>query len=134
MVIISLSLPGDLLEKLDEYVSTRGYASRSEAIRNAIREALSEFELTKLERGRAVSVIAVLYSYERTDSDEKLAQIRRELDALITNDLHIHLGRKYCLELIIAEGEVSEIEKLIGRIRGMHGIISVKHSTLSIVE
>ena len=134
MTIICVSLTRELLEKLDEYVELQGYTSRSEAIRDAIRGLLTEFELSKYKKGKVVATIAILYNYERVDADEKLCRIRREFDALVTNDLHAHLGGKYCLELIIAEGEVNEIEKLIRRIRAIRGILSVKYSVLPVLS
>ena len=38
MYIITVKVPVELVEKLDEVVRKRGYGSRSEAVRQAIRE------------------------------------------------------------------------------------------------
>lgn len=42
MPIVSLTLPEELLERFDELVRSRGYYSRSEAFRDAIRSLISE--------------------------------------------------------------------------------------------
>ena len=57
MPIISVSLTSDLLRKLDNFMKERGYSSRSEAIRDAIRDSLSEYELSKFESGRVIATI-----------------------------------------------------------------------------
>ncbi len=44
MVIVSLHIPSQLAEKLDRVVRKGGYTSKSEAIREAIRLLLREYE------------------------------------------------------------------------------------------
>ena len=67
MVVISVSLTGELLRRLDGYVSEQGYSSRSEAIRDAIRDYLSDYELLKMRKGRIIATITVT----RKHTDEK---------------------------------------------------------------
>ena len=52
MPIVSISLTSKLLKKLDRFMKERGYSSRSEAIRDAIRDFLSEYELDRFRKGK----------------------------------------------------------------------------------
>ena len=70
--IVSISLTSNLLKKLDEFMQERGYSSRSEAIRDAIRDLLSGFELSRFETGKVTATITVISEHERHDVDERL--------------------------------------------------------------
>jgi metal-responsive CopG/Arc/MetJ family transcriptional regulator len=47
MAVVSVTIPNELLRKFDEFMKTRGYYSRSEAFRDAIRSLMAEAELAK---------------------------------------------------------------------------------------
>ncbi|MFQ5712046.1 MAG: nickel-responsive transcriptional regulator NikR [Candidatus Geothermarchaeales archaeon] len=134
MPVISVSLSGDLLEKLDGLVKEKGYSSRSEAIRDAVRESLSEYELRTFERGRVSATITAVCDYERRDVDERLTRLRHEHDDIVTSNLHIHIGEEYCLEIFISEGKYEQVLDFIGRIRAMRGIQQVKYTVMPIAE
>lgn len=132
MPVISVSLTRELLRKLDEFIREKGYSSRSEAIRDAVRDALSEYELSRFERGRVVATITVISEHERHDVDERLMRLRHEYDEIVSSNMHIHLGKRYCLEIFITEGDAKEILNFIGRVRAMRGIQQVKYTLVPI--
>ena len=78
------------------FMQERGYSSRSEAIRDAIRDLLSEFELSRFETGKVTATITVISEHERHDVDEKLMRLRHEHDETVSSNMHIHLGKRYC--------------------------------------
>ena len=96
MPIVSISLTSDLLRKLNTFMQQRGYSSRSEAIRDAIRDLLSEFELSRFETGKVTATITVISELERHDVDERLTRLRHEHDEIVSSNMHIHLGERYC--------------------------------------
>ncbi|MFQ5836840.1 MAG: CopG family ribbon-helix-helix protein, partial [Candidatus Bathyarchaeia archaeon] len=96
MPIISISLSSELLKKLDDFLQKKGYSSRSEAIRDAVRDSLSEYELRRLEKGSVTATITVISELERHDVDERLTRLRHEHDDIVSGNLHIHLGKAYC--------------------------------------
>jgi CopG family nickel-responsive transcriptional regulator len=134
MPVISISLTSDLLSKLDRFVRERGYSSRSEAIRDSVRDALSEYVLSRLDRGKVAATITVISEHERHDVDEKLMRLRHEHNEMVSGNMHIHLGETYCLEIFITEGEAEKILDFIARIRSMRGIQQVKYSMMPLLE
>lgn len=134
MPVVSISLTRNLLRKLDEFVRKRGYSSRSEAIRDAVRDALSENELSLFERGKVTATITVISMRERHGVDERLTRLRHQYDDIVSGNLHIHLGKDYCLEVFITEGEAEDILDFIGRIRAMRGIQRVKYTMVPLAE
>jgi len=126
MVVVSITLPGDLLKKFDNFVRTKGYYSRSEAFRDAVRSLISEVEPLGTETESAVATIMVTSEYARKDVTVRLTRISCELDDIVIENLHRHIGDKHCLTIFIAEGTVQRIRNLVGRIRGVRGIQQVK--------
>ena len=126
MTVISITLPPDLLKKFEEFMQTKGYYSRSEAFRDAIRGLISESELARLQGGNVAATIMVTSEYARKDVDLKITELRHEFDDVVIENVHRHIGDKYCLEIFIAQGDNGRILNLINRIRGMHGIQQVK--------
>ena len=49
MTVVSVSMPEELLERIDEFSEDHGYTGRSEVIREASRNLLGEFEDQRLE-------------------------------------------------------------------------------------
>ena len=134
MPIVSISLTSQLLRKLDRFVKEKGYSSRSEAIRDAIRDILSEYEISKLDSERVTATITVISELERRDVNEKLTRLRHEHDKIISGNMHIHLGKIYCLEIFITEGETEKVLNFIGRIRAIRGIQQVKYTMVPLTS
>ncbi|MEM2105804.1 MAG: CopG family ribbon-helix-helix protein [Candidatus Bathyarchaeia archaeon] len=126
MTVISITLPPELLSKFDDFIKARGYYSRSEAFRDAIRSLITESELAKLETGNVAATVMTTCDYARKDVDLKMTEIRHEFDDVVIENVHRHIGEKYCLEIFIAQGNNDRILNLINRLRGMHGIQQVR--------
>ena len=132
MPIVSISLTSELLRKLDRFMKERGYSSRSEAIRDAIRDSLSEYELSRFEKGKVTATITVISEHERHNANERLMRLRHEYHEIISGNMHIHLGKTYCLEIFITEGDVKDVLDFISKIRAMRGIHQVKYTMVPI--
>ena len=126
MTVVSITLPGELLKRFDEFIKARGYYSRSEAFRDAVRNLIAEAELAKAETGTVATTIMITCEYARRDVDMRVTEMRHEFDDVVVENVHRHIGDRYCLEVLIAEGNAQRILDLIGRIRGMRGIQQVK--------
>jgi CopG family nickel-responsive transcriptional regulator len=126
MTVVSVTIPNELLRKFDEFMKMRGYYSRSEAFRDAIRSLMTETELAKMETGNVAATIMITCDYARKDVDLKMTELRHEFDDVVIENVHRHIREKYCLEIFIVEGNSNRILDLIGRIRGMRGIQQVK--------
>ncbi len=132
MTVISITLPKELLTKFDDFMKTRGYYSRSEAFRDAIRNLIVESDIAKTETGEVAATIMITCDYARRDVDMRLTEVRHEFDDVVVENVHRHIDDKYCLEIFIAQGKNERILDLIGRVRGMRGIQQVKAMLMSL--
>lgn len=126
MTVVSITLPPELLKQFDEFMQTRGYFSRSEAFRDALRNLISEAEIAKLSTGNVAATIMTTCDYARKDVDLKISELRHEFDDVVIENIHRHINGKYCVEIFVTEGSNDRILNLINRLRGMHGIQQVR--------
>lgn len=134
MTVISISLTPELLTKLDKYVEKSGYSSRSEAIRIAVREALSQFTLQRLERGQVVATVTVISDRERHELNSSLMDLRHEFDESIFGNMHLHVGKGYCVEIFIIREETERVLDFVSRVRAIRGIREVKYAMTPVEE
>jgi CopG family nickel-responsive transcriptional regulator len=132
VTVISITLPIELLRKFDDFTKARGYYSRSEAFRDAVRNLISEADVAKLETGSVAATIMITSDYARRDVDLRMTEVRHEFDDVVVENVHRHIDDKYCLEIFIAQGKNERMLDLIGRVRGMRGIQQVKAMFMSL--
>jgi CopG family nickel-responsive transcriptional regulator len=131
MSITSISLTSNLLHKLDEIRDEKGYSSRSEVIRDAIRTYLSEYEISKLEIGNLTATVTAIYlKKDPHHLDDILLHLRHEYDDIVEGNLHIHIGQDSCAEIYVAQGDAERVSNFIGRIRAIRGMEQVKYSVV----
>jgi len=133
-VVISISLEQELLDKLERLMKRHGYSSRSEVFRDAIRRFVSELESAEIESGRVLSVITVVYESTEERIGKRLNVIRQRFKHLVSGDFHMHLDEGLCTEIIIAKGKGEEVAEFLTSIRGIRGMLSLRHVTLSLEE
>jgi CopG family nickel-responsive transcriptional regulator len=123
---IGVSLPTNLLERFDGIISKRGYSSRSEGIRDAIRNYIADYEWISEEAGEMVGVITIVYDHHRRGLENYLTDLQHESIKSIISSLHVHLDEANCLEIILIKGDVKGIRDITERIMGKDGVKHVK--------
>jgi len=122
----SFSLPPKLLQELDEVTKVMGFEERSRTIQMAIRNLITENELSTRRDALAVGTIIVLYNHEKRGIDEKLNDIGHDFIKSIISSLHVHLDKEQCLSIIVAKCEVGTMLKLEQELRRVAGITQLK--------
>lgn len=122
-----VSLENELLVKFDKLIEKIGYQSRSEAIRDLIREKLVEEEWKDEER-TTVGILNLVYSHERRELTETLIRIQHEYLDKIISSTHVHLDHHNCMEVIILRGKSNLLRKIADELLSTR---SVKHGKLT---
>ena len=126
MIRISMSLPNKLRADFDEVLKDRGYQSRSKGIRDALQDYILRYQWMNEMEGQRVGVVTVIYDHHFSGVMEKLADIQHDYRQEISASMHIHMTRKYCMEVIIVNGEVTHIRDLTERMMRLKGVEHVK--------
>ncbi|HWQ48796.1 MAG TPA: nickel-responsive transcriptional regulator NikR [Methanosarcina sp.] len=127
---IGISLPGELLDKFDKTLLKRGYSSRSEGIRDAIRTYNQHYEWMQQIKGKRAATISIVYDCSKKGVSSTLANIQHENMDLISSSVRFHIEPNSCFEVIILRGEGKKIIELTEKILSLKG---VKHSRLTTI-
>ncbi|MFZ5811265.1 MAG: nickel-responsive transcriptional regulator NikR [Thermodesulfobacteriota bacterium] len=123
-----VSLNSELLEKFDLLCQEKSYQTRSEAIRDLIRNVLVQKEWEQTDREIA-GVLSLVYDHHMSDLAQRLTEIQHEAHELILSSLHVHLDHHNCLEVLILRGPGEQIQKLSQKLISTKG---VKHGKLTL--
>jgi CopG family nickel-responsive transcriptional regulator len=129
---VGISLPENLLNKFDEIILQRGYSSRSEGVRDAIRSYIVNFEWMSDVHGERVGVITIVYSHSQRGLEDNLTEIQHEFGGIIQSSLHVHLDHDNCLEVVVLRGEGQDVRKAAERMMSLKGVKHVKLTTTSL--
>jgi len=128
----SITIPEELLEYLDSKVVNKGYSSRSEFIRDMIREKIIEDKWSGEEE--VIGVLTVIYDHHHRELTQKMIDIQHSRYINVMCTTHVHLDHHNCLETIIIRGKPSEIENISIKISGLKGVKFAKLTKTSKVE
>lgn len=126
LIRFGISLEDSLLERFDSLIDKKGYPSRSEAIRDLIRDALV-MEDWKADTSEAVGTITIVYNHEKRELSDLLTDLQHEHYNSIISAMHIHLDEHNCLEVIVVKGKTKDIKSIADRLIATKG---VKHGKL----
>ena len=118
---VGISLDSKLLSQFDKVIEKKGYTNRSEAIRDMIRQSLTDKQLAD-PKTTAIAAVFVVYDHHQADLAQKLIKLQHSHLLKAISSMHIHLGHHDCLEIIILKGKVSEITKLGDSIISLKGV------------
>jgi len=127
---IGVSLEPELLESFDEMIEKKGYATRSEAIRDLIRRALTE-ESWKHEGLYIVGTITLMYDHHVGNVQERLMEVQHSHRERITSTLHLHIDEERCLEVLLVNGEVKDVKALRDELISVKGVLTGKLTMIS---
>lgn len=118
---IGVSLEKELLSRFDDLIAARGYPSRSEAIRDLIRQQMSSERLSD-PKAEAVAAVFLVYSHHSTKLMKMLTGLQHSHLLQTISSLHIHLDEHECLEIIVLRGPVGEINRTAENLISLKGV------------
>jgi Predicted transcriptional regulators containing the CopG/Arc/MetJ DNA-binding domain and a metal-binding domain len=127
---IGVSLPENLLTKFDTIIGGRGYSSRSEGIRDAIRSYITYYEWMNDVAGERQGVITMVYDHDQRGLMEAITEIQHSNRDVIQSTIHSHVNDERCLEVVLVGGDGKKLKGLAERLMSLKGVESVKLTTI----
>ena len=118
---IGISLDKKLLSDFDKLINGQGYQNRSEAVRDLIRQQLSNEQLAD-PKTEAIAAVFLVYDHHSTKLSQKLISLQHSHLLQTISSFHIHLNHHDCLEIIVLKGRVSQINKVAENIISLKGV------------
>jgi CopG family nickel-responsive transcriptional regulator len=131
LVRFGVSIDSRLLKQFDRYINQKGYANRSEAIRDLIRNNLVEEEWT-VGTGETVGTITIIYNHHKRELTDTLTNIQHKYHASMISTMHVHLDSHNCLEVLVVKGKAGEIKIIADRLIGTKGVMHGKLTTTTL--
>jgi len=122
IIRFGVSIDEALLENYDRFIADRGYATRSEALRDLIRDSLIQQKIDDRPDTRALGSLTVIYDHHARNLLREMSGIQHDFHQLILSVMHLHVSHDDCMEVIALSGIVSDIVTLSNRLLSLKGI------------
>jgi CopG family nickel-responsive transcriptional regulator len=126
----SISLDESLALEFDTLIRARGYANRSEAVRDMLRRELESDRLAREEAPYCVASLSYVYNHHERRLAERLTDLQHHAHDLVVSSMHVHLDHDHCLETLFLRGATTEVRGIAEKISAERG---VRHAALNLV-
>lgn len=127
----TISLDMHLASEFDELIRARGYANRSEAIRDMLRRELENSRLQQAEAPYCVANLSYVFNHHERQLTERLTEHQHHAHDLVVSTMHVHLDHDNCLETLILRGESEDVRQVANAIGAERG---VRHAQLNLIS
>ena len=121
IVRFSVSLESELLEQFDRFCQEEHCATRSEAIRQLLREKLTDRAWESDER-EVAGTLTLVYDHHRAQLRDRLLEVQHDHAEMVVATLHAHLTHDLCLETIVLRGPAGRLRQIASELKGLKGI------------
>jgi CopG family nickel-responsive transcriptional regulator len=125
LIRTGISLEEELLARFDRTIEQKGYGSRSEAIRDLVRDHFVEEDVAS--NKVVVATLTLVYAHHQPKLSEQLIDAQHDYRGKVLATTHVHLDHRNCLEVIILKGRGTDVKKFADSLLSLKG---VKHGKL----
>ncbi len=126
-----VSIESNLVEAFDALSKIKGFANRSDALRQCMRNALQE-EASQNPQAIVSGVLSVIYDHHNSDLPKKLTALQHEVHELVMTSMHVHLDLYHCLEVMILKGQNQKVQELADKLSTVRGVLQANLAITSL--
>jgi CopG family nickel-responsive transcriptional regulator len=123
---VTITIDDDLVAEIDAFMTGRGYANRSEAIRDLARAGLSQSSLEMPQVNDqdrdCVATLSYVYDHAARELPKRLTQDFHAHHGLAQATLHVHLDHDSCLEVTVLKGRSAEVKAFADHVIAERGV------------
>jgi CopG family nickel-responsive transcriptional regulator len=127
----TISLDAKLAAEFDAWIAERGYANRSEAVRDLLRRELDQARLKAGQAAHCVASLSYVYNHHERELAERLTMLQHEHHDLAVSTMHVHLDHDHCLETVVLRGATAQVQRFADAICAERG---VHHGALNLIS
>ena len=127
---VGVAFEPELLRDFDMLIRRKGYASRSEAVRDLVRRSIIESDI-KDDDASVIGTLTIIYDHDAPGVTDRLLDLQHHHHADIMSTMHIHVDERSCLEVLIVRGRSRAVRTLADNIKALKG---VKHGQLVVTR
>jgi CopG family nickel-responsive transcriptional regulator len=130
VVRFGVSLEPNLLKRFDKIIRKKGYGSRSEAIRDLIRDETVK-QILENENELVVGTLTIVYDHDASNVTNKLLDAQHLHHKNVLSTMHLHLDEHNCLEVLVVSGKTKDVQSIADNIISIKG---VKHGKITLTK
>jgi CopG family transcriptional regulator, nickel-responsive regulator len=119
---LTITIDDDLVAEVDGFIEARGYANRSEAIRDLVRGGLEQANREGTQGRDCVATLSYVYDHAARELPKRLTRDFHEHHDLAQATLHVHLNHDSCLEVTVLKGRSTEVKAFADRVIAERGV------------
>lgn len=119
---ITISLEKELIKDFDELIQQRGYQTRSEAMRDLLREKIQESRVQRQQNSNCLASISYIYHHGQRDLTERLITMQHSVCDIVMVNSHIHLDAEHCMENLVLKGQSDQVQQVANQIIAQRGV------------
>lgn len=132
---VTVTIDDDLLEGIDALCQSKGYQSRSEALRDIIRSEFSRAHAAEAEAASDAdeichATLTYVYNHETRALASRLTTNHHHHSDMSVSTTHVHMDHDNCLEVSILRGTVPKLRAFADSVISQRG---VRHGALHIM-
>jgi len=127
---VTVTIEAELLAALDQFAEGRGYANRSEALRDLLREGLARSTQDEAGAGQCLATLTYVYDHAVRSLSRRLLDAQHDRHDLAVATMHVHLDHDACLEVAILRGSAADVR---GFAQGLIAERGVQYGALHVV-
>ncbi len=127
---ITMAIDEALAKEFDALIAKRGYASRSEAMRDLLRREIEANRVRYEAKSYCVASLSYVYNHHVRDLAERLTGAQHEHHDLVVATMHVHLDHEHCLETVALKGPTAAVRSFAQRIEAERG---VRHTQINLI-
>jgi CopG family nickel-responsive transcriptional regulator len=120
LVRFGVAMPAGLLAEFDALVAERGYANRSDALRELVRREIVKEEWEK-GAGQVTGVLTIVYDHDAGVGDA-LVKVQHAQHEAIVCTMHVHLDEHRCMEMVVLRGPAQTVKSIASHLSSVRGV------------
>ena len=129
---VTISLDESLALAFDQLVSEQGYQSRSEAVRDLVRQAVDGRRLAASNEGHCVASLSYVFDHRTRSLAQRLVELQHAHHHLVVATMRAHLDHNSCLETALLTGASREVRSFADAIQSERGVRFTKINLISV--
>ncbi len=118
----TITIDDELAAELDRFMAARGYANRSEAIRDLARSGLQQAATEIASARPCVAALVYVYDHETRELAQRLTRDYHERHDLAQATLHVHLDHESCMEVTELKRRGADVQEFADHIIAERGV------------
>ncbi len=119
---LTITIDDELVAEIDGFIAARGYANRSEALRDLARSGLEKFSTETAPTRDCIATVSYVYDHAARQLARRLTHDFHEHHSLAQATLHVHLDHDSCLEVTVLKGPSAEVKAFAEHVIAERGV------------